>query len=65
MTPLCHKKHTSTLIYSGKNSNEGQRSQQRGDFTKKLKKKIVKFFMPKYEGECWGEFTDLEGIILF
>ena len=26
MTPPCHKKHTSTLIYSGKNSNEGQRS---------------------------------------
>ena len=64
MTPLCHKKHTSTLIYSGKNSNEGQRSQQRGNFTK-IRRKKLDFFMPKYEGECWGEFTDLEGIILF
>ena len=35
MTPLCHKKHTWTLIYSGKNSNEEQRL-QRGDFNKKI-----------------------------
>ena len=34
MTPLCHKKHTSTLIYSGKNSNEGTKIATGGDFTK-------------------------------
>ena len=39
MTPPCHKKHTSTLIYSGKNSNEGQRS-LRGKTHKSYRSKI-------------------------